>query len=64
MEQGKRTLGMIPGFKPPEGVVEMPKGFERLPAQKELHGIVKSWFANRSELMGGVGNDKPKTPDL
>lgn len=58
MEQGKRTLGMIPGFKPPEGVVEMPKGFERLPTQKELHTIVKSWFANRSELTGGLGNDQ------
>ena len=42
MEQGKRDLGMIPGLTPPEGVVEMPKGFERLPTQKELHVIVKS----------------------
>lgn len=64
MEQGKRTLGMIPGFKPPEGVVEMPKGFERLPTAKELRVIVKGWFANRSELMGGVENDKPQTADL
>jgi hypothetical protein len=49
---------MIPGFKPPEGVVEMPKGFERLPTQKELHAIVKSWFANKGELMGDLGNDQ------
>lgn len=42
-----RTLGMIPGLQPPEGVPETPQGFARLPTQRELHGIVKGWFANR-----------------
>lgn len=64
MEQGKRTLGMIPGFKPPEGVVEMPKGFERLPTQKELHAIVKGWFANGSMTLKDVDRDKSQTTDL
>ncbi|MNM27106.1 hypothetical protein D3C81_375900 [compost metagenome] len=45
-----RILGMIPGFKPPEGVVEVPKGFTHLPTQAELAGSVRSWLARYKRM--------------
>lgn len=46
-----RTLGMIPGLKPPEGVPETPQGFARLPTASELHAIVKDWFVSRPNFL-------------
>lgn len=54
-----RTLGMIPGLKPPEGYPEVPKGVPRLPTQAELYVSIKAWFANRTTFKGlGINNDE------
>jgi hypothetical protein len=49
-----RTLGMIPGLKPPEGAVEPSEVFSRLPTTKELHTSVKGWIEQRSQAFDGL----------
>lgn len=61
----QRTLGMIPGFKPPKGTVKPPQGFSRLPTAEEMRGVIKSWAALRCgvdpylhDLRVDVGNEE------
>lgn len=42
-----KALGIIPGLRPPDGTVNPPEMFSRLPTQQELLAHARAWFGHR-----------------